>query len=137
MLDYEGDDLEEALYQAFTVEQEVFGAKKCHELVEDGASIFVNQENKHEFVQLVVEFWLNEYCEKQFEAFERGFKKTVRPQVLELLRPDELKQLVCGSQVLDFQELEQSAKYVDGYTEHAEIATWLWEIVNNELTLDE
>jgi len=34
-----------------------------HELVEDGAELYVNQDNKHEFVTLVVDFYMNEQCD--------------------------------------------------------------------------
>jgi len=52
---------------------------------------------------------------------------------MELFRPEELQQLVCGSQELDFNELEAQTRYVDGYTEESPIVKWLWEIVIGEM----
>lgn len=47
MLDYEGNDLEEAYYQTFRIcYQDVFGNAIFHDLKEDGDNIFVTQENK-------------------------------------------------------------------------------------------
>ena len=85
-------------------------------------------------MQLVVDHYLNEQCEDQFVAFKRGFDRTVRPQIMDLFRPEELSQLVCGSQELDFNELEQQTRYVDGYDEESNISKWLWEIVIEEMT---
>ena len=42
ILDYKGEDLEEALCTTFTIEQEVFGEMQVIELVEGGADIMVN-----------------------------------------------------------------------------------------------
>jgi len=104
------------------------------ELVEGGTDIMVNQDNKGEYVQLILEYYLSEQCETQFTAFKRGFDRTVRPQIMELFRPEELLQLVCGSQELNFSELEAHSQYVDGYTEESPVVKWLWEIVIGEMT---
>lgn len=42
--------------------------------------------------------------------------------------------MIVGSHILDFKELEKSAKYVDGYNEDSEIVKWFWEIVHEDLT---
>ena len=131
------EDLEDKLCTTFSIEQEVFGETQVIELVEGGSELLVNQDNKREFVQLVVDHHLNEQCEDQFIAFKRGFDRTIRPQILELLRPEELQQLVCGSQELDFNDLEQTCRYVDGYTEESPQVKWLWEIVIEEMTEDQ
>jgi hypothetical protein len=34
-------------------------------------------------------------------------------------KPEELELLVCGSQKLDFFELEKAARYVDGFTKES------------------
>ena len=48
-----------------------------HELIPEGAETFVNQDNKHEYVYLLVDFIFNQHCEEQFKAFKRGFFKVV------------------------------------------------------------
>jgi hypothetical protein len=77
----------------------------------------VNQENKHEYAYLLVDFIFNQHCEEQFKAFKRGFFKVVTTEIIELFTPDELELLICGSKKLDFKELENSTQYVDGYKE--------------------
>lgn len=37
-------------------------------------------------------------------------------QVLKMFRPQELEQLICGGQELDFEALENSTLYDDGFT---------------------
>lgn len=84
----------------------------------------------------MIDYWLNEQCDEQFIAFKRGFDRTVKPAIMELFRPEELLMLVCGSQDLDFNELEQQCHYVDGYTEESPVVKWLWEVVLQEMTDD-
>ena len=73
----EDKDLEEKLYQPFTVEMDLFGESQVHELIPEGAETYVNQDNKHEYVYLLVDFIFNQHCEEQFKAFKRGFFKVV------------------------------------------------------------
>ena len=60
ILECDDPNLEEDLCMTFTIEQEVFGEMQVVELVEGGADLYVNQQNKHEFIQLVVDYYLNE-----------------------------------------------------------------------------
>jgi hypothetical protein len=39
--------------------------------------------------------------------------------------------LVCGSQKLDFFELEKVTKYVDGFTKDSPVVKWFWEIIHS------
>ncbi len=133
ILKSEDPNLEQSLYQPFTVEIDIFGESQVHELLPDGAEIYVNQENKHEYVYLLVDFIFNQHCEEQFKAFKRGFLKVVAQEIIELFKPEELELLICGTKVLDFKELEKSANYVDGYNEDSNIVKWLWEIVQEEM----
>ena len=77
ILNSEDPDLEEKLYQPFTVEMDVFGEPQIHELIPDGGETYVNQDNKHEYAYLLVDFIFNQHCEEQFKAFKRGFFKVV------------------------------------------------------------
>ena len=130
----EDPDLESTLYQTFTVETDVYGETIVHELIPDGGEIYVNQENKAEYVYLFIDYIFNHQCEEQFKSFKRGFFKVVTEDIISLFKPEELELLICGSKTLDFKELQNSCQYVDGYTEDHEIMKWLWEIVNEDMT---
>ena len=60
---------------------------------------------------LYLDFYFNTHCEQQFEAFKKGFFFSFSQDVIELFQPEELEQLICGSDILDFKELEQVAHY--------------------------
>ena len=59
ILDTLDPDLEEKLFQPFTVVLDVFGSTVVHELLEEGAETYVNQDNKDMYAMLLVDFWFN------------------------------------------------------------------------------
>lgn len=134
ILGCEDANLEESLYQPFTVEFDRFGETICHELVPDGREVFVSQENKAEYVYLLIDYIFNQQCEEQFRAFRRGFFEVVAEDILQLCQPEELELMVCGSKVLDFADLQKETEYVDGYTEDSPVVKWLWQIVHEDMT---
>ncbi|XP_026680400.1 ubiquitin-protein ligase E3A [Diaphorina citri] len=99
LLDYEGQDMEDVFSQTFRIcFTDPFGAFISHDLKPDGDNIAVTQENKQEFIDLYSDFLLNTSIEKQFKAFRRGFQMVTDESPLSLLfRPEEIEQLVCGS----------------------------------------
>jgi hypothetical protein len=42
---------------------DVFGGTQVHELIPDGADIYVNQENKEMYVELMIDYIFNESCD--------------------------------------------------------------------------
>ncbi len=60
----EDANLEETLYQTFTVEFDRFGESVCHELVPEGHEVFVSQENKAEYIYLLIDYVFNQQCEE-------------------------------------------------------------------------
>jgi hypothetical protein len=95
ILDYQNDDLESALCYSFVIEREFCGDKQQIELKPGGQSIMVNQENKHQFIDLYVDYIFNRSCEKQFQAFATGFRRVIDSKPLELFYPDELMSFVA------------------------------------------
>lgn len=57
----------------FVVDFELLGEVKTHELKENGTDIAVNEENKMEYIELLVEWRFNRGIEQQTKAFFQGF----------------------------------------------------------------
>lgn len=133
MLTYEGDDMESVFVQTFRVcSTDVFGTLMYHDLKPNGDSIFVDQHNKKEFVDLYADFLLNKSVERQFKAFRRGFQMVTDESPLHLLfRPEEVEQLVCGSKKFELKELEDATEYDGGYTIDTPVVRWFWEIAHS------
>lgn len=78
----------------------------------NGHRIRLCQQNKHEYVRLFTKWLLNDSVEKQFTAFRKGFYRVVQSNLLQkMFLPEELEEVICGSPVLDFKELEKAAEY--------------------------
>ena len=67
-------------------------------------------------MRLYVQHVLVDSVAAQFEAFAHGFQTVCGGSALRLFQAAETEMLVCGSSELDFEALEASATYEDGYT---------------------
>ncbi|KAJ0404623.1 hypothetical protein ATCC90586_001192 [Pythium insidiosum] len=119
LLEFDGD-VEEVFQRNFEYSYEVFGAVKTIELKPGGTTIPVTNANRAEYVELYADYILNTSVSRQYEAFHKGFHLVCNGEVLEMFRWEELQLLVCGSPELDFEALEEAARYEDGYTEESE-----------------
>ncbi|KAJ4921946.1 hypothetical protein JOQ06_021717 [Pogonophryne albipinna] len=137
LLNYEGN-VEEDFYLTFQVFQEEMGVVKSHNLKPGGDKIPVTKLNRKEYVQLYVDFLLNKSIYKQFAAFFHGFHSVcasdalmVRSPLLvvnELLRPEEVEMLVCGSPDLEMIALQKAAQY-EGYSKTDSTVRCFWDVV--------
>lgn len=126
-----GDDVESVFCLDFTATQEAFGEVQTIELIPDGASQPVTAANKRQYVAAYVRWMLSDSISRSFNAFARGFKMVASGPALDLFRPDELSQLVVGSEALDFKELEAGAEYEEPYSRGHRVVGWLWEVVHS------
>ena len=136
ILDCESPTLEQDFYMTFTYEYEVFGETRVEELKENGAQIYVNQDNKHEYVELLIDFIFNKSIATPFKSFYKGFHKACGGDALTLFRPEELQGLICGCKTLDFVAMKRETRY-DGYEGDEEVIDWFWEIILEELSYEQ
>ncbi|XP_046656032.1 ubiquitin-protein ligase E3A-like isoform X3 [Daphnia pulicaria] len=138
LLEYPDSDIEETLMQTFSISyKDVFGVVYNHDLKENGASCNVNLENRREFVELYADYLLNECVGRQFAAFRRGFAMVTEESPLgTLFRPEEVEQLVCGSHIFDFEELQNATEYDGGFTAQSETIKHFWSVVH-ELSVED
>lgn len=66
------NDITDIITEMFSVEDDEFGVIKIHDLVENGRNIPVTEENKHDYVRLVVEHKLLSSVKEQMEHFLKG-----------------------------------------------------------------
>lgn len=53
-----------------------------------------------------------------------------------MIRPEELELIICGSEEMDFYELQKAAKFEDGYTKDSITMKFLWEVLH-EMTKED
>ena len=118
---------------ALTYDTYLFGERnvKTVPLKPGGEDLTVTYEQRAEYVQAYAHWWLQDGVKESFGAFRSGFLKVCGGKVLNMLRPEELELLACGNPVLDFDALEASSVYADGFTKDSPAIINLWKVVHS------
>ena len=128
LLNTDDKNLKENIDSNFTVLIDKFGEKKYIPLKPNGENIMIDYENKNEYVELYVNWFFNESIKNNYNSFEKGFYMIFDKKLSKILSPEELELIICGSQNLDFNELQKATKY-EGYTKDSTTIKFLWEIL--------
>ena len=121
-------NLKDSLEQDFTVVDDKFGEKLTIPLKPDGDKIMVDIDNKDEYAELYLDWYFNKSIKEVFASFERGFYRVFNRDLSKVLSAEELELIICGTQVLDFNELKKNCHYEE-YTENSETIKYFWEIL--------
>jgi len=117
-------------YLYFTVtEQDAEGKSTSIELKEGGSEIEVTNQNKHEYIDLMIDYHLKSTT-KQMDAIRDGFMGVVPVEVSEALEPEELELMLCGSQDIDLKELQENTDYGEGYGVTLPVIMLFWEVMD-------
>eukprot|EP00245_Coleochaete_scutata_P000270 TRINITY_DN1033_c0_g2_i4.p1 TRINITY_DN1033_c0_g2~~TRINITY_DN1033_c0_g2_i4.p1 ORF type:complete len:524 (+),score=94.91 TRINITY_DN1033_c0_g2_i4:229-1800(+) len=124
---------EQDLSLSFSFTKEVFGAYEDVELKAGGKDIPVTEENKREYVDLLVTWRLKESVELQFAAMRAGLSRVVDLTLLQHFDDVELEFLVGGVPVIDAKDWRKNTVYKSGYSDTPDCQTiqWFWQLVEN------
>lgn len=86
----------EPLDQTFTYDDEQFGEIVPINLKEDGENIIVTEENKKEYIDLLIKFKFVDRVKPQMDAFLAGFHDVIPEGEISIFDPAELELLMCG-----------------------------------------
>jgi hypothetical protein len=112
----------------FTVDNEIFGELKSHDLKPGGADIKVTEENKLEYIQLMTEWRFNRGVQEQKKAFFDGFQEIVPLHWLQYFDEKELELMLVGMQDFDVNDWEKNTLYKN-YPKNAKQIHWFWQVV--------
>nr|XP_055062420.1 probable E3 ubiquitin-protein ligase HERC4 [Misgurnus anguillicaudatus] len=101
----EDEEVVEIQFLDFTV--------KGQELLPNGAQIPVTKINRQKYVDLYVDFMLNKSVKNQFEKFAEGFSKGCPVSAWRIFHPEELRLLLHGSPVYEWEDLLKCATYTN------------------------
>ncbi len=87
--------------ETFTTVEKRFGEIVTIDLKSGGARIAVTEENKKEYVELVVEYRISKRVKDQFDAFMSGFNDLIPQNLIEIFDELELKLLIGGVTEID------------------------------------
>lgn len=129
LLKFDGD-VESVFCATFAIDYEIFGQHRTVELKEGGGSVTVTNANRGEYVDLYVDYVLNKSIQRQFQAFAKGFRKVCSSELFRSFHAEELELLICGSRELDFEALEATCRYEDGYRRDDPTIRNFWAVVH-------
>jgi hypothetical protein len=113
----------------FSQDHDVLGEVKSHELIENGADILVTEENKLEYIDLLMQWRFKRGVEPQTKSFMDGFNEVVPLEWIQIFDERELELMLCGMQEIDVNEWEKCTIYRN-YTRSAKQIQWFWQVVN-------
>ncbi|XP_062537431.1 E3 ubiquitin-protein ligase Nedd-4-like isoform X5 [Armigeres subalbatus] len=117
------------LMLTFCVDEETFGYTSQRELKLNGADIEVTNENKDEYIKLVIEWRFVARVKDQMSAFLDGFGQIVPLNLLKIFDENELELLMCGIQSIDVKDWKRNTLYKGDYYANHVIIQWFWKAV--------
>jgi len=100
------------------------------DLIPNGRNIPVTDDNKSEYIRLIVHHRTTSGIKSQIEAFLGGFYELVPPELISIFSPTELELLICGLPDVDIDELEANTDYHQ-FKKSDESIVWFWEALRS------
>ena len=94
--------------------QEAFGQISSHELKPGGVDVLVTEENKHEYIDLMLRWRLDRGVAKQMESFKKGFCEVMPVNLLYNFDAQELEFLTAGTLEIDVDDWREHTEYRNG-----------------------
>ena len=95
------NDITDVIDETFTTMEERFGEMVTIDLKPGGAEVAVTEENKKEYVDLVVEYRISKRVKDQFDAFMSGFSELIPQDLINVFDERELELLIGGMSEID------------------------------------
>ncbi|KAL9625810.1 MAG: hypothetical protein Q9160_000130 [Pyrenula sp. 1 TL-2023] len=124
------NDITDIITENFSVESADFGENRTIDLIPNGRNIPVTDENKQEYVQLVVEYRLTESIKEQLENFLKGFYEIIPAEIISIFNEQELELLISGLPDIDIDDWKANTEYHTYNASSAQIQ-WFWRAVRS------
>ena len=141
------NDITDIITENFCDETEAFGDTQIVDLIENGRNIPVTEENKQEYVQLLVEYRLTGSVHAQLEEFLKGmhfpqrltcdhtdvglgFHDIVPAELISIFNEQELELLISGLPDIDVDDWKNNTEYHNFSTSSPQIQ-WFWRAVRS------
>jgi len=120
----------------FQIDEENFGQMISIELRPGGKDTRVDDENKDEYIQRVIEWRFINRVKKQMDQFLAGFNELVPLNLIKIFDEGELELLMCGIGSIDVKDWKHNTVYKGDYHPNHIVIQWFWRVVlsfNNEM----
>ncbi|KAF9452982.1 HECT-domain-containing protein [Macrolepiota fuliginosa MF-IS2] len=124
------NDITGVLEETFSLTEEHFGEHVTVELKPGGEQIDVTQDNKKEYVDLVVEYRISRRVKEQFGAFMEGLLDLVPKDLITVFDERELELLIGGMSEIDMDDWTKFTDY-RGYEKTDQVIEWFWQCIRS------
>ena len=121
------NDITDILFESFSVEVGEGDDTEVVDLKEAGRDVDVTEENKEEYIELMVA-WRTEFSvRRQLDALLQGFHLLVPEEALAEFSLAEFNVLLNGKPDVDVDELRAFVVFQGGYDVNSQEVLWLWQ----------
>lgn len=124
------NDITDVITEDFSVETDDYGEHKIIDLIPNGRDIDVTEENKHEYVKLVVQYRLQTSVTEQMNNFLLGFHEIIPMELVSIFDEQELELLISGLPDIDVVDWQNNSTY-NNYSPSSEQIQWFWRAVKS------
>lgn len=129
-IDFRDNDVTD-LATTFSAEDEVFGQIQIYDLIENGRNVDVTNENKMQYIHLMVQWRAVTRVQEQINAIKKGLFEIIPREILTVFNDHELEFLFCGVSEIDVKDWKINTLY-RRYSEKDEVIQWFWKMVEEE-----
>ncbi|XP_032218602.2 E3 ubiquitin-protein ligase NEDD4 [Nematostella vectensis] len=115
----------------FCVDEELFGILSVKDLKPNGSQTNVTNENKREYINLVIKWRFVSRVEDQMRAFMEGFCDLIPHNLIQIFDERELELLMCGLGEIDTVDWRKNSNYRGEYHDKHIVIQWFWKAVNS------
>jgi hypothetical protein len=132
------NSIDGVLHESFSLPVTVLGTTVNIDLIEGGSEKEVDDQNKAEYVELVVQYMSKGLINNQLNALIEGLREVVDLQALQSsdIEASDLNTILIGRTEVDVDEIEGSAQYAGGYTSASPQIMWFWCALRNMERVD-
>ncbi|MBW0460652.1 hypothetical protein O181_000367 [Austropuccinia psidii MF-1] len=124
------NDIDGIFELTFSVEADDFGSTRIVELKPGGHDIPVTNENKAEYVQLLVQNRLTISIQEQIDAFKKGFDEIIPPELVRIFSATELQLLLNGLPDINVEDWRANTE-LHQFQQSDSTVTWFWRAVRS------
>lgn len=113
----------------FSVDEDFFGQMQQHDLKTGGSEIPVTNDNKQEYIDLVIQWRFVSRIYPQMKSFLDGFDEVLPLSLIKVFDENELELLMCGIGEIDVRDWKRHTVYKSGYHANHIVIQWFWRVM--------
>lgn len=115
----------------FVVSEEVLGELREHELKPGGQNIQVTEQNKNEYIELVIKYRFVQRMSTQMNALKQGFQEVLPLDSIKMFDEKEVELLISGLGEININDWRTFTMYKGGYTPDNQVIQWFWKAIGS------